>query len=125
MPLDPNDFSVEWDTERKGIIWATITHDPSGRSFRLKASKAVTDAWLATGTPVVARTAWVKATAVAYLERVLYDESDVGVRERLIAEAKDHKQSVLAAMEWCEALKLQYPAYADRIPTITVTGGED
>ena len=125
MPLDPNDFSVEWDTERKGIIWATITHDPSGRSFRLKASKAVTDAWLASPTPAAARTAWVKAKAVAYLERMLYDESDIGIRERLIAEANQHKQNVLAAMEWCEALKLTYPAYTDRIPTITVTGGDD
>ena len=125
MPLDPSDFSVVWGEPRKGIVWATVTHDPSGRSFQLKASKGVTDAWLAAPDPQAARTAWVKANAVAYLERVLYDESDVGIRERLIAEAKMHKQSVLAAMEWCEALKLTYPAYADRIPTITVTGGDD
>ena len=125
MAIDPADFSVAWDEPRKGIVWATVTHGPSGRSFRLKASKPVTDRWLAAPDPAAARNQWVRAQAVAYVERALYEESDIGIRERLIGEAKMHKQNVLAAQEWCENLKLTYPAHADRIPTITVTGGED
>lgn len=125
MALDPADFSVAWGTPRKGIVWATVTHDPSGRSFDLKASKPVTDAWLAEPDPAAARNQWVRDRAVAYLTRVLYNESAEGIREALIAEAKTHRDNVRSAMEWCEALKLQYPAHASRIPTITVTGGED
>ena len=122
--VDSADFSVSWTPPRRGITWASVTHEPSGRKFRLKAAKCVTDQWLASPDPVAARRAWVGSTAKAYLERVLYDESEEGVRERLLAEAKAHKEAVLAARAWCEALKLQYPAYADRIPTITVTGGD-
>ena len=55
MAIDPADFSVAWDLPRKGIVWATATHDPSGRSFRLKASKLVTEAWLASPDPQAAR----------------------------------------------------------------------
>ena len=122
--IDPADFTVAWTPPRRGITWATVTHTPSGRSFRLKAAKCVTDVWLASADPAAARSAWIGATAKAYLERVLYEESAEGIRERLLAEAKQHKENVLAAQAWCEALKLKYPAYADRIPTITVTGGD-
>lgn len=125
MPIDPADFSVAWDTPRKGIVWATVTHDPSGRNFRLKASKNVTDAWLAAPDPQVARRQWVRAKAVTYVERALYAESPEGIRERKITEAKMHRENVLAAQEWCETLKIEYPAHASRIPTITVTGGDD
>ena len=122
--VDPADFTVSWSPPRRGITWATVTHAPTGRSFRLKAAKCVTDQWLKAPDPAAARRAWLGATAKAYLERVLYEESEEGIRERLLAEAKAHKEAVLAAQAWCEALKLKYPAYADRIPTITVTGGD-
>lgn len=125
MPINPADFSVAWDTPRKGIVWATVTHDPSGRSFRLKASKGVTDTWLASPDPQQARNQWVKAAAVKYLEYHLYQESAEGIRERLIKEAKWYRDNVRNAQEFCEKLKVEYPAHASRIPTITVTGGED
>ena len=128
MPIDPKDFSVKWEPALPSRMqWAVVTHDPSGRSFRLKCAWCVSDPWrlLPPAEGLAARKAWLIATATAYLERVLYDESAIGIMERLIAEAKQHKQNVLAAQAFCEQVKLDYPAQAGRIPTITVTGGEE
>ena len=125
MPIDPADFSVVWGTPRNGIVWAKITHDPSGRGFGLKASKLVTDAWLASGDPAAARNQWVNAAALEYLERVLDEGSDIDIRERLIVQAQRHRDNVIDAQQFCEQVKADYPAHASRIPTITVTGGDD
>ena len=126
MAIDPKDFTVEWGTvNNAGVQWAELTHTPTGRSFRLKAAKCVRLAWAAAPDPAAARLAWLKETGVAYLERVLYGESDVGVREAAIATIKDAARAALAARDTCEAMKLQYPAYAARIPTITVELGDD
>ena len=126
MPIDPRDFTASWEPPLpSGAQWVVVTHTPTGRSFRLKAAKCVRLAWAAAPNPAAARQAWLKANAVAYLERVLYDESDVGVREAAIRTIKEAARQALAASDTCEAMKLQYPAYAARIPTITVELGDD
>lgn len=125
MALDPADFSVAWGTPRKGVVHATVTHDPSGRSFGLKASSSVTGAWQAAPDPAAARSQWVKTQSLAYLTRVLYEESPEGVREALIREGKQHRDAVLLAKEFIDRVKADYPAQAHRLPTITITGGED
>ena len=124
MPIDLRDFAVEWEPARKGSQWAVVTHTPSGRSFRLKAAKCITDTWLASPDPKAARIAWLREKATAYLEARLYEESPEGIREGLLAEARQHKENVLAAQECCKQLKVDYPAYASRIPTITIEGGD-
>lgn len=126
--IDPKDFTATWEPLLPSRMqWVKITHTPSASSFRLKLAWCVSDKWklLPPVEALAARKAWLVANATAYLQRVLYEESDIGIRERLIAEAKQHKQNVLAAQAFCEKLKLDYPAYAGRIPTITVTGGEE
>ena len=126
MPIDPRDFTASWEPALpSGAQWAELTHTPTGRTFRLKAAKCVRLAWAAAEEPVKARNAWLEENGVAYLERVLYGESDVGVREAAIATIKDAARAALAARDTCEAMKLQYPAYAARIPTITVELGDD
>ena len=98
MPIDPRDFTVSWEpVQPSGAQWAKITHTPTGRSFRLKAAKCVRIEWAAAPDPAAAREAWLVATGVAYLERVLYDESAVGVREAAVATIKDAARAALAA----------------------------
>ena len=126
MPIDPKDFTASWEPALpSGAQWVAVTHTPTGRTFRLKAAKCVRLQWAAAPDPAAARKAWLVATGVAYLERLLYDESDDGVREAAIQAVKDAARAALAARETCEALKLKYPAYAARIPTITVELGDD
>ena len=126
MPVNPADFTAEWGpVNAAGVQWVELTHTPTGRTFRLKAAKCVRLEWAAAAEPAKARLAWLIATGVAYLERLLYGESDVGVREAAIATIKEAARAALAARDTCEAMKLQYPAYAARIPTITVELGDD
>ena len=126
MPLDPQDFAVAWEpAQPSGAQWAVITHTPSGRSFRLKAALCVRTEWAAAPDPAAARGAWLIATATTYLERLLYEESAEGVREAAIRQIKEAARAALDAREVCERLKLRYPEQAHRIPTITVTLGDD
>ena len=126
MPIDPRDFSVAWEpVQQSGAQWAVVTHTPSGCHFRLKAALCVRMEWAAAPDPPAARRAWLIVTATAYLERVLYDESDEGKREAAIRQIKEAARSALNAREVCERLKVEHPAQAHRIPTITVTLGDD
>ena len=127
MPIDPKDFAVVWEPEkpRKGIQYARVFHKPTATRFSLKAAKCVTDQWVASTDPAVAQTAWLREKAVAKLTRILYEASPEGKRDRLIEEARMRMHEVVAVQELCENLKRDYPAQANRIPTITITEGDD
>jgi len=120
MTLSAGDFKVKWEAGRRGVQWAVVTHVPSGRTFRLKAAACVTRTWRSEAD----RDAWLRKHALAYYSRMTHEELPDGIRERLLEEARQRLEELRAAREFFEELRERYPEYSDRIPTVTISGGE-
>ena len=120
--LDPKDFAATWEPVlRSRMQWVQVSHALTGRTFRLKCAWCVSDPWkkLKPDKAATARQAWLDATAVAYMTRVLYAESAEGIKAAKIAEAEAAVEKVKEAGKLIEKIKAEHPD-AD-LPTVTVT----